>query len=265
MKQNEEKHLVPRNSDEETSKTSNNIVNLLDVRTPLDDPSDDADVFLIFEKAATDLEKVVASNQYFTGDHIRWLSLDLLRGLRWLHSAGVVHRDLKPANCLLEVKPVSLKICDFGPWLSVVNALELDLVAAMASSRRLDAVDVAVRESTRLVNVWGQFRDAVVPRRARQDAAAAAPPALRLATGGGRRRHGFAESFTCEASSQKTDDDARRHEMVSGTGTPAEGAYLRLFGRSVGLRMRLGRTAVDGEGVGQVLLGPTAFVSRRCF
>ena len=92
-----------------------NIVNLLDVRTPLDDPSDDADVFLIFEKAATDLEKVVASNQYFTGDHIRWLSLDLLRGLRWLHSAGVVHRDLKPANCLLEVKPVSLKICDFGP------------------------------------------------------------------------------------------------------------------------------------------------------
>ena len=145
-----------------------NIVNLLDVRTPLDDPSDDADVFLIFEKAATDLEKVVASNQYFTGDHIRWLSLDLLRGLRWLHSAGVVHRDLKPANCLLEVKPVSLKICDFGPWLSVVNALELDLVAAMASSRRLDAVDVAVRESTRLVNVWGQFRDAVVPRRARR-------------------------------------------------------------------------------------------------
>ena len=41
---------------------------------------------------------------------------------------GVVHRTSK-ANCLPEVKPVSLKICDFGPWLSV-----LDLVAAMASS-----------------------------------------------------------------------------------------------------------------------------------
>ena len=116
-----------------------NIVHLLDVRTPLEDPSDDADVFLIFEKAATDLEKVVASNQYFTGDHIRWLSLDLLRGLRWLHSAGVVHRDLKPANCLLEVKPVSLKICDFGPWLGVVNDLELDLrwrLRETASPRR---------------------------------------------------------------------------------------------------------------------------------
>ena len=124
-----------------------NIVNLLDVRTPLEDPSDDADVFLIFEKAATDLEKVVASNQYFTGDHIRWLSLDLLRGLRWLHSAGVVHRDLKPANCLLEVKPVSLKICDFGPWLSVGNDLELDAWSIASSRDHRDAVDVAVRDS----------------------------------------------------------------------------------------------------------------------
>ena len=242
-----------------------NIVNLLDVRTPLDDPSDDADVFLIFEKAATDLEKVVASNQYFTGDHIRWLSLDLLRGLRWLHSAGVVHRDLKPANCLLEVKPVSLKICDFGPWLSVVNALELDLVAAMASSRRLDAVDVAVRESTRLVNVWGQFRDAVVPRRARQDAAAAAPPALRVTKGGGRRRHGFAQSRACQASSQTPDDHARRYEVVSRPRIATEGADLRLVGRYVGLRMRLGGTAVDGEGVGEVLSRSKTFISWRCF
>ena len=124
-----------------------NIVNLLDVRTPLEDPSDDADVFLIFEKAATDLEKVVASNQYFTGDHIRWLSLDLLRGLRWLHSAGVVHRDLKPANCLLEVKPVSLKICDFGPRLSVITKLELDAWSIASSRDHRDAVDVAVRDS----------------------------------------------------------------------------------------------------------------------
>lgn len=92
----------------------NNIVNLLDVRTPLENPSDNADVFLIFEKVSTDLEKVLASNQYFTGSHIKWISFDLLQGLRWLHSAGVVHRDLKPANCLMEVNPVSLKICDFG-------------------------------------------------------------------------------------------------------------------------------------------------------
>ena len=35
---------------------------------------------------------------------------------------------------------------------------------------RLDAVDVAVRESTRRVHVQRQFRDAIVPRRRRHDA-----------------------------------------------------------------------------------------------
>ncbi len=52
-----------------------------------------------------------------------------------------------------------------GRWLGVENELERDLVLKMASSRRLDAVDAAVRESTRLVNVRNQFRDGVVPHR----------------------------------------------------------------------------------------------------
>ncbi|EGB08538.1 hypothetical protein AURANDRAFT_8047, partial [Aureococcus anophagefferens] len=73
-----------------------------------------ADVFLVFERMPTDLEKVVNSNQFFTAEHVRWLTLDLLRAIRVLHGAGIVHRDLKPANMLLEVQPVRLKVCDFG-------------------------------------------------------------------------------------------------------------------------------------------------------
>jgi serine/threonine protein kinase len=37
----------------------------------------------------------------------------LLRGLKYLHSAGVVHRDLKPSNLLLNGN-CELRICDFG-------------------------------------------------------------------------------------------------------------------------------------------------------
>ena len=37
----------------------------------------------------------------------------LLRGLKYLHSASVLHRDLKPSNLLLNAT-CDLKICDFG-------------------------------------------------------------------------------------------------------------------------------------------------------
>lgn len=37
----------------------------------------------------------------------------ILRGLKYVHSAGVLHRDLKPSNILLNAT-CDLKICDFG-------------------------------------------------------------------------------------------------------------------------------------------------------
>ena len=37
----------------------------------------------------------------------------VLRGLKYIHSANVLHRDLKPSNLLLNAC-CDLKICDFG-------------------------------------------------------------------------------------------------------------------------------------------------------
>lgn len=39
--------------------------------------------------------------------------MQLLRGLKYLHSANILHRDLKPGNLLINAN-CELKICDFG-------------------------------------------------------------------------------------------------------------------------------------------------------
>src|SRR5882757_5996489 len=42
-----------------------------------------------------------------------YLNVSGQRGLKYVHSAGVIHRDLKPSNILVN-ENCDLKICDFG-------------------------------------------------------------------------------------------------------------------------------------------------------
>ncbi|MEQ2201098.1 Mitogen-activated protein kinase 6, partial [Xenoophorus captivus] len=46
--------------------------------------------------------------------HATLLFYQLLRGLKFIHSANVLHRDLKPANIFINTDQMLLKIGDFG-------------------------------------------------------------------------------------------------------------------------------------------------------
>ncbi|VDN15919.1 unnamed protein product [Dibothriocephalus latus] len=61
----------------------------------------------------TDLHKIIVSPQPLSSDHVKIFLYQILRGLRYLHSAGIVHRDIKPGNMLVNSNCL-LKICDFG-------------------------------------------------------------------------------------------------------------------------------------------------------
>jgi mitogen-activated protein kinase 1/3 len=61
----------------------------------------------------TDMYQILHSNQPLLPEHHRYFIYQLLRGLKYIHSANVLHRDLKPGNLLLNAN-CDLKICDFG-------------------------------------------------------------------------------------------------------------------------------------------------------
>lgn len=67
----------------------------------------------MFEASPSDLRKVYRGQFYLSERHIKTIIYNLLCGLKFIHSAGVVHRDIKPANLLI-LQDCTVKICDFG-------------------------------------------------------------------------------------------------------------------------------------------------------
>ena len=70
-------------------------------------------VYIVQELLHTDLHSLNKTGQ-LTVDHVKLFMYQLLRGLKYIHSANVLHRDLKPMNLLINVEDLILKIADFG-------------------------------------------------------------------------------------------------------------------------------------------------------
>ncbi len=88
------------------------IVEVLNILLP-PNPRDFNDVFIVFEVMETDLHQVIKANDDLTDEHYQFFLYQLLRGLKYMHSAKVFHRDLKPKNILAN-SDCKLKLCDFG-------------------------------------------------------------------------------------------------------------------------------------------------------
>ncbi|OHT07270.1 Mitogen-activated protein kinase MMK1 [Tritrichomonas foetus] len=89
-----------------------NITNLVDV-TATNNFSKFNTLIVVLDLMDTDLHQIIYSKQKLSMDHRRYFMYQILRGLKYVHSANILHRDLKPSNLLVNSN-CDLKICDFG-------------------------------------------------------------------------------------------------------------------------------------------------------
>jgi serine/threonine protein kinase len=83
---------------------------------------------------------------------LQYFLYQLLRGLKYIHSANVLHRDLKPSNLLLNAN-CDLKICDFG---LARTTSETDFMTEYVVTRWYRAPELLLNcsEYTAAIDVW---------------------------------------------------------------------------------------------------------------
>ncbi|XP_010792589.1 mitogen-activated protein kinase 14A [Notothenia coriiceps] len=88
------------------------VICLLNVFTPDSTPEKFQTFYMVMPLVAQDLGHIMKKRR-LTDRIITYLFYQLLRGLKYIHSAGIVHRDLKPGNLAVN-ENCELKILDFG-------------------------------------------------------------------------------------------------------------------------------------------------------
>ncbi|PKA60429.1 Mitogen-activated protein kinase 2 [Apostasia shenzhenica] len=110
------------------------------------------DVFIVYELMDTDLHQIIRSSQPLNDDHCQYFLYQILRGLKYIHSAKVLHRDLKPSNLFLNAN-CDLKIGDFG---LARTTSETDFMTEYVVTRWYRAPELLLNcsEYTAAIDVW---------------------------------------------------------------------------------------------------------------
>merc|ERR1711893_327532 len=136
-----------------------NHENVLSVKSIPQPPSlqEFNELYVVSDLMETDLSKIIKSNYALSDEHIQFFLYQILRGLKYIHSCGILHRDLKPRNMLVNSN-CDLKICDFGLARANIDTLmtaQASLTDYIATRwYRAPEVILSTRQYTATIDVW---------------------------------------------------------------------------------------------------------------
>jgi len=114
------------------------------------------DVYVVSEMMDTDLTSIIKSDQPLTEEHYKFFLYQLLRGLKYIHSAKIVHRDLKPRNLLVNSN-CDLKICDFGLARPLFKNVKANVLTEYVATRWYRAPECLMTDGyyNHKMDIWG--------------------------------------------------------------------------------------------------------------
>eukprot|EP01083_Nonionella_stella_P038970 105986_1 len=88
-----------------------NIIELIDIVPPRSALKFDT-LCVVYEYMPSNLKHIRLSNQYLRNSQIEYIMYQILLGVKYIHSAGVIHLNLKPENILID-DYCKIRISDF--------------------------------------------------------------------------------------------------------------------------------------------------------
>ncbi|CAD6192871.1 unnamed protein product [Caenorhabditis auriculariae] len=102
-----------------------NIICAMDLYTPDNSEEEFRDIYVVTEFAGRSIYRILRTQnlsreKILNNDHVKFIVYQLLRALKYIHSANIIHRDLKPGNLAL-TDDSDLTVLDFGLARSLEN------------------------------------------------------------------------------------------------------------------------------------------------
>ncbi|CAF0788097.1 unnamed protein product [Rotaria sordida] len=127
------------------------VVQLYNVFTPEQNVNEFRTIYLVLNFVDHDLNKLLLQRVPLTETLIQLIICSLLRGLKFIHSAGILHRDLKPTNIGID-RNSNVTILDFG----LARVATIGSPTAYISTRWWRAPEIYVNDQNydEKIDIW---------------------------------------------------------------------------------------------------------------